>query len=607
MCWWIMSNVVVDIQDVSKHYKLYSKPNYKYLDLFGLLRKKDAYKVHSALDKVSLQVSRGEKVAIIGRNGAGKSTLLKIISGVIEASSGDVNVNTNAQALLQIGAGFHPEFTGRENAIAYLSQMGISKEKSEELLVDIVEFSELEEYIDQPTKTYSTGMNARLAFATSICIEPELLILDEVLSVGDAYFAKKSFERMEELSQKNGTSLLLVTHDMYSAGALCDRIIWLEGGQVRMDGASKDVLSAYEASIKEQEERRLDIKRMNALKVNLAEENENSDSVLLASIKRLSEQDKKEKLLFSKVDFLIANEVIATVDFCDDKRGFLHSEAEQSENWGDIVEISGQQGRQINHFGSIFHRAPFLLKNSRIIDAIVDGELVCNVECYSEADEEIEIAFMHPDQRRQFFMKTQIPQGSWHKIKLSPQRSKEKGKVDDDGAKGFARYGRRIFEIKNVEFTDAQGNSKYQFATGDALKVKLSYQINQDDFREKPTLVVAFQKDGITRTHRFFCEDILFDSSESNEGVIEIDIEHLLLGAGTYAVTVSVFQENYFQSLEATQFFATNQGVYDMHSRAYEIVVNRSSDNPLLNDVIFVHPSKWTISGSDENFLSCKY
>src|SRR5437588_5909668 len=218
-------DTVVRIRALTKVYRLYRRPQQKFLDMLGLLRKPDSFAEHHALDGIDLELRRGERVGIIGRNGAGKSTLLKLISGVIEPTSGSLEVFGDARALLEITSGFHPEFTGRDNAKAYLAQLGVAGTEAERLIVQIVDFAEIEEYIDQPVKTYSSGMAVRLMFATSTAITPDLLVLDEVLGVGDAYFAQKSYRRMQELCDRDGTTLLFVTHDIFSAVRMCPRII----------------------------------------------------------------------------------------------------------------------------------------------------------------------------------------------------------------------------------------------------------------------------------------------------------------------------------------------------------------------------------------------
>ena len=219
-----MTDVAIRATNLAKIYRLYSKPAYRFLDMFGLLRERPgAFTEHAALDGVNLEIRRGEKVAIIGRNGAGKSTFLKLVTNVIQPTAGTLEVKGDVHALLQIGTGFHPDFTGRQNVYAYLAQLGVTGADADRRCADAIAFAELEEYIDQPVKTYSTGMGMRLMFSTSTAITPDLLVLDEVLGVGDAYFAQKSYDRMRELCDRNGATLLLVTHDIYSAVRMCNR------------------------------------------------------------------------------------------------------------------------------------------------------------------------------------------------------------------------------------------------------------------------------------------------------------------------------------------------------------------------------------------------
>jgi lipopolysaccharide transport system ATP-binding protein len=207
-----MSETIIRARDLRKVYRLYSGPGARFLDMFGMLGDRPgAFTEHAALDGVSLDIARGEKVAFIGRNGAGKSTLLKLMTSVVEPTSGTLEVRGKVHALLQIGTGFHPDFTGRENVLAYLAQLGVTGRDAERKYAEIVDFAELEEYIGQPVKTYSSGMAVRLMFSTATAITPELLVLDEVLGVGDAYFAQKSYQRMREMAEGEGTTLRSVT------------------------------------------------------------------------------------------------------------------------------------------------------------------------------------------------------------------------------------------------------------------------------------------------------------------------------------------------------------------------------------------------------------
>ena len=248
-----MNDTVIQTRDLRKIYRLYAGAGYRFLDMFGMLgNRPGAYTEHAALDGISLDIRKGEKVAFIGRNGAGKSTLLKLFTKVIEPTSGTLEVKGKAHALLQIGSGFHPDFTGRENVYAYLAQLGVAGREADRKYAEIVEFAELEEYIGQPVKTYSSGMAVRLMFSTSTAITPDLLVLDEILGVGDAYFANKSYSRIRELCDRDGTTLLLVTHDIYSALNICTRLVWIDRGRVLMDDAGPVVIKAYEDSIRQQ-------------------------------------------------------------------------------------------------------------------------------------------------------------------------------------------------------------------------------------------------------------------------------------------------------------------------------------------------------------------
>jgi lipopolysaccharide transport system ATP-binding protein len=256
-----MSTIAIQLSGVGKMYKLYRRPADKVMDALGVSRFvpgfESRYREFWALRGLDLTIGRGERLGIIGRNGSGKSTMLKVISGNVPATEGAVAVHGNVQALMELGTGFHPEFTGRENIRASLAYHGLSARRIGELEEEIIDFTELEEFIDQPVKTYSAGMYARLAFSTATSIEPEILIIDEVLGAGDAYFSGKCVERMKRLTEGSGATVLFVSHDLGSVQQLCERVIWVDRGQIALDGTPIDVTKAYYASIVRQEELRL--------------------------------------------------------------------------------------------------------------------------------------------------------------------------------------------------------------------------------------------------------------------------------------------------------------------------------------------------------------
>jgi ABC-type polysaccharide/polyol phosphate transport system ATPase subunit len=252
-----MSDIAISIDRVGRMFKRYRHPRYRLMEALGLRLPKNAYDEFWALRDISFTVRRGERVGLIGRNGAGKSTLLNIVYGRLRPTLGSVRVQGQIQALMELGTGFHPEFTGRQNVLSSLAYQGISGAKALALLDEIIDFSELDDFIDQPIKTYSAGMYARLAFSTATAFEPDVLIIDEVLGAGDAYFAAKCTERMRRLTLEMGATLLFVSHDLASVERLCERAIWIERGQIHMSGTAREVRKSYHASILEQEEARL--------------------------------------------------------------------------------------------------------------------------------------------------------------------------------------------------------------------------------------------------------------------------------------------------------------------------------------------------------------
>ena len=234
----------IEVNGVHKIYKLYNRRSDRLKDALGLWRKDKLYSENHALDGVSFKVGKGETVGIIGTNGSGKSTILKIITGVITPTSGEVKVNGRISALLELGAGFNLEYNGVENVYLNGTMMGYSDKEIEEKLPAILEFADIGEYVYQPVKTYSSGMFVRLAFALAINIDPEILIVDEALSVGDVFFQAKCFHKFEEF-KKAGKTIVFVSHDLSSIAKYCDRVVLLNKGKLLGDGGTKEMIDAY--------------------------------------------------------------------------------------------------------------------------------------------------------------------------------------------------------------------------------------------------------------------------------------------------------------------------------------------------------------------------
>jgi len=249
---------VILLEGVGKTYKRFAKPSDRFWQAVWPSAFRSANQTSDAaanefvaLAPLNLQVRRGEALGLVGRNGAGKSTLLQMVCGTLNPSSGSVVVNGKIGALLELGAGFNPEFTGRENVYLAAAVMGFSGAETDALYESIVEFSGIREFIDQPVKTYSSGMYVRLAFSIATSANPDILVIDEALSVGDGAFAKKSFERIMQLKEQ-GTTVLFCSHSMYQVESFCDRAVWLDHGQVQMEGPAAKVVAAYADSLREE-------------------------------------------------------------------------------------------------------------------------------------------------------------------------------------------------------------------------------------------------------------------------------------------------------------------------------------------------------------------
>ena len=259
----------IDVRDVTKIYKLYDKPIDRLKESLNPFHK-NYHRDFYALSHISLQVKKGETVGIIGTNGSGKSTILKIITGVLTPTTGTAKVDGVISALLELGAGFNMDYTGIENIYMNGTMMGFSRKEMDGKLQDILDFADIGDFVYQPVKTYSSGMFVRLAFALAINVDPEILIVDEALSVGDVFFQAKCYRRMEEI-RKNGTTILMVTHDMGSIIKYCDRVVLLNKGEFVAEGAPGRMVDMYKKILAGQ---------MDSLKEELEEMNDFSgDSV----------------------------------------------------------------------------------------------------------------------------------------------------------------------------------------------------------------------------------------------------------------------------------------------------------------------------------------
>jgi len=248
-------SVVISVQGLSKCYHIYDRPQDRLKQSLWRGRKQ-FYREFWALKGVSFEVNKGEAIGIIGRNGSGKSTLLQLIAGTLTPTAGGIEVHGRVAALLELGSGFNPDFTGRENVYMNGAILGLSREEIDRRFDAIADFADIGDFIDQPTKTYSSGMLMRLAFSVSVNVDPDVLIVDEALSVGDMAFQYKCMERLERLT-KSGTTLLFVSHDIGTVKAFCHRAIYLAKGEVRAAGPASDMAELYMMDLKDEHKRTL--------------------------------------------------------------------------------------------------------------------------------------------------------------------------------------------------------------------------------------------------------------------------------------------------------------------------------------------------------------
>jgi ABC-type polysaccharide/polyol phosphate transport system ATPase subunit len=563
----------VHLTAVSKTYRLYRAPLYRLVDLFGLCPPgRGWYTEHLALDRVDLAVEPGEKVAIIGRNGAGKSTLLKVITGLVQPTSGEVRIEGRVSNLLQIGSGFHPDFTGRQNVFATLAHQGIVGRDAASRFDDIVAFAEIEKYIDQPMKTYSTGMCSRLMFSSAIVSAPEILIVDEILGVGDAYFAHKSFERLRELCAQEGTTLLLVTHDIYSALNLCDRFVWLDAGRPLFDGEGRAAIAMYEGSIKAQEEQRL--RRENT-----------------ARLSNRSEVDTTERrvhvIVRSRNGFALDRPVaLETIELtASDGHKVLLRVADGADQWyltpesnlAGVETFGGRRARALRSTGSIFHKVEWVV-------AVPDAGTITDVRVvwhYAGSDI-VDALLAAPDGR--VLAAVELPGGSgWQELTTKRLTSGELTL----GPQQQVDYGTGQVRIQSVHFFDGQGRDIVQARHGDPLTIRLNLRVAPTLTDRHVTLVVGFRRQGSAYNGSIYESNRLLPDTE--ECIVEVALAPLRFGAGQWFVHVGVGAAGVYER-PIVKYFATDADWYHLQAGGIQLGILSSGGVDAVGCFV-VHPA----------------
>jgi lipopolysaccharide transport system ATP-binding protein len=568
------SDLAVRAVDLTKVYRLYGRRLDRVLDMMGVLRDGAGrrFTEHVAIDRVGLEVARGQRVAIIGRNGSGKSTLLKLIARVVQPTSGTVDVRGNVHALLQIGTGFHAELTGRQNVYAYLAQLGVTGGDADHRYEEIVDFAELHEYIEQPVKTYSTGMTVRLMFATSTAITPDLLILDEVLGVGDAYFTQKSFARIRDLSS-GGTTLLLVTHDVYSASQLCDRMIWLDAGRLLMDGPPRQIVTAYEDSIRRQEEERLHNRRMARLaKLREVEDAARSHAHFVVEVRAPDNVPPAAPVYFSRIAIRRDDAVLATLPLGAD--GFESTSGshllEEGGSWSDATKWSGRPCRAMRNYGSPFHKVAGVLAVA-LSDLSADPrDLVLSVDAWSSKPATLELN-VYRGRRIVGSGAIVQPPDAWTTTECVVAAGSDAGAQPTFLPTESGAFGAGDIVIRRAEFVDERGTPVHLLRHGAPATLRIRYEILNPALAEHAQVSVGFHRDGVQDVCRFLARELRFDARHPC-GVARLDIPSLALTDGTYTISIMIAKEGYYDR-EQNAFYTINPEVYSARARLFEVMV----------------------------------
>lgn len=561
-----MSDLAISLRGVSKVFRRFQHPGWRALDALGWPVSHKRYDLFQALFDVNLDIARGEKVALIGRNGAGKSTLLRLISGQMRADSGQIVVNGQVQALMTLGTGFHPDFTGIENIRSALAYQGVSPSRMDDCVEEIADFTELDTFLQRPVKEYSAGMYARLAFAVATTITPEVLIIDEILGAGDAYFLGKCIQRMKALTSQ-GATILFVSHDISSVQMLCDRGIWLEGGRIRQDGRLLPVSKAYLASVREEEERRVRAKSMSLTRGQL--------SVLTAdgtqsSLLRLTGADgipPSEPLLVRAIRYGDAQGELGCIDMDGGQAsGSCLIVDEQFMNWKRIDQACWAFG----DYGGRYQHAPLQIAWP---NGIPDGAWV-QLEVRGGAGKPISLE-QYDSAQEQYCTLAEINGDNaqeWQSVRAPLQtdaalaQSKSAAVLADLQELGSDdRYGSGEARITGLGFFDEEGARRHTLISGEPAFAVIAFEANQPVLDPVPVMAI-YRPDGTCAMQVIASmSDHRFDRLEGKGG-IRIDFSPLLLGPGDYLVSIALFRElNLASSVEPAS--------YDLHDRCHALKV----------------------------------
>jgi lipopolysaccharide transport system ATP-binding protein len=582
-----MSDLAISLRGVGKYYRRFTARFWQAASLLGCPVPARSFDVFWALENISFDVRRGERVGLIGRNGAGKTTLLRIVAGQVSPSCGMVQVKGQVQALMELGTGFHPEFNAIQNMRTALALNGLEPDEIGAKIEEIVDFTELDGFLDRPLREYSAGMHARLGFAVATSVKPAVLIVDEILGAGDAYFIGKCTQRVRELAE-GGTTILFVSHDLGSVQMLCERAIWLHHGVIRTDGSSLAVAKSYQAHVREEEEKRLRARAMSlSRRQSLAISTACSEQA--ACLYRLIGSDVAAPALpchVSEIRFGAGDQTIAGITVgTSDTEGEARLLVEPKQlNWGKAEMFSAARCRPYGDYGGRYCHAPFVMEwppditTDRWVELVIapSPSSPIDIDAFDAAEQCYRTlarvpadgtqqwrtirAFLIQEMRQPMLRPEDI--GTVHESP-EPVAASENGPGPLQAAivRQDERYGSGEVAIVDFVFYDAEGNRRHTLITGEKATAVLVYRAYRPVV--DPVAVIAvYRTDGVCAMQLISCRDGAGFGEVSGSGEFIVELDPLLLGPGDYVISLALFKHLDLR-------LAAEPPGYDVHDRAY--------------------------------------
>ena len=576
----------VRLTGVSKMYKVFPNRRGRLLDALGFARWMNVpTREFWSLRDVDLTVPRGSRIGIIGRNGAGKSSLLKLITGAIAPTEGTVDVRGQVQALFEAGTGFHPEFTGYENIRASLTYQGLEAAGIAAAVEDIAEFTELGNFLSQPIKTYSMGMMARLAFATATAVSPDILIVDEVLGAGDAYFASKSTERMRKLVEESGATVLLVSHAIDQILLYCDDCIWLERGRVIRQGRALEVVNAYQSFIHDLEDRRLRAKnrrRLTATADSVDAEVQDSFGVQLEWRGEAASSCAISEIRLIKDGVTL--EELKVGDVQDSSNEHLAFVVVAGSGWSDPSRADRTFFRSLTAKAesAALGRATF-----RVIGTVEEGDYAVAVKYRRGGrgtlvlrvalnDASLVSQGEAPDWGGEWAEWVQ-PLGHLGESTGGPVRAAPPAERNET----FRWASEGSLTIANIVLAAADGTARAIFRPGEALRISFDVRANRDGDFQLVSGASLYRADGIFVSN-LISAPMPFTIASGQSRRLTVEMPSLSLGDGGYVFSLSIFEKE-----------VTVEARYDLVARCIEFKV--IGNEPRNAGVLFHQPATWSI------------